>query len=170
MIIGPELPYIGADDFARRFSLRAQNLMWLLGAGASASAGVPTAADRRAYLDGKLAGAKPSYGHIALATLIKTNWTRIVWTTNFAELVAAVFGSTGNLTTADWDSSTRALQATQEKWWPVEVKLHGEFRSRRLKNTREELRRQDSVMRQALVHASRQNGLVMVGCSGLRTY
>ncbi len=36
---------IGADDFARRFSLRAGNLMWLLGAGASASAGVPTASD-----------------------------------------------------------------------------------------------------------------------------
>ena len=39
------LPYIEPDDFARRFSLRAKNLMWLLGAGASASAGVPTATD-----------------------------------------------------------------------------------------------------------------------------
>ena len=39
------LPQIRVDDFARRFSLRAQNLMWLLGAGASASAGVPTARD-----------------------------------------------------------------------------------------------------------------------------
>jgi hypothetical protein len=34
---------IFADDFARRFSLRASNLMWLLGAGASAAAGIPTA-------------------------------------------------------------------------------------------------------------------------------
>src|SRR5437763_423014 len=39
------LPRIGADDLARRFSLRAGNLMWLLGAGASASAGIPTAGD-----------------------------------------------------------------------------------------------------------------------------
>ena len=36
-------PNVGADDFARRFALRAGNLMWLLGAGASASAGIPTA-------------------------------------------------------------------------------------------------------------------------------
>jgi hypothetical protein len=36
---------VGADDFARRFSLRAGNLMWVLGAGASAAAGVPTAWD-----------------------------------------------------------------------------------------------------------------------------
>src|ERR1700720_2593854 len=39
------LTEIGADDFARRFSLRSANLMWLLGAGASASAGIPTAGD-----------------------------------------------------------------------------------------------------------------------------
>lgn len=235
MTTGPKLPYIDSDDFARRFSVRSQNLMWLLGAGASASAGVPTAADmiwdfkqqlfvsqrraprhevadlsnrivrnrlqshvdtlgrlpplgapdeyaalfeavypaeadRRAYLDGKLTGGKPSYGHIALATLMKANRTRIVWTTNFDALVAdacaTVFGSTGNLTTADLDSSTPALQAIQEERWPVEVKLHGDFRSRRLKNTPDELRRQDSAMRQALVNASRQNGLVVVGYSG----
>jgi NAD-dependent SIR2 family protein deacetylase len=36
---------IEADDFARRFTMRAANLMWLLGAGASASAGIPTAGD-----------------------------------------------------------------------------------------------------------------------------
>jgi hypothetical protein len=36
---------IRPDDFSRRFSLRAPNLMWLLGAGASVSAGIPTASD-----------------------------------------------------------------------------------------------------------------------------
>ena len=38
-------PVVAADDFARRFSMRAGSLMWLLGAGASASAGIPTAWD-----------------------------------------------------------------------------------------------------------------------------
>src|SRR5215213_9871224 len=38
-------PTIGSDDFCRRFSLRSRNLMWFLGAGASASAGIPTAWD-----------------------------------------------------------------------------------------------------------------------------
>ena len=235
MTTSPNLPYINVDDFARRFSVRASNLMWLLGAGSSASAGVPTAedmiwdfkqqlfvsqrkvprhevsdlsnhvvrnrlqhhvdalgrlppsgstdeyaalfeavypaeADRRRYLESKLAGAKPSFGHIALATFMKANQTRIVWTTNFDPLVAdacaAVFGSTGNLTTADLDSSIRGFQAIQEQRWPVELKLHGDFRSRRLKNTEEELRSQDSVMRRALADASRQNGLIVVGYSG----
>ena len=39
------VPSLALDDFARRFSLRATNLMWFLGAGASASAGLPTAID-----------------------------------------------------------------------------------------------------------------------------
>ena len=36
---------IEIDDFVRRFSMRSKNLMWFLGAGASASAGIPTAND-----------------------------------------------------------------------------------------------------------------------------
>src|ERR1043165_2877077 len=127
-------PSVAADDFARRFSMRGGALMWLLGAGASASAGIPTAwdmiwefkqrlfvsqrhvslksvadlsnptvrrtlqsfvdnlerfpppgapdeyaalfeavypseSDRQTYIAAKIRGAKPSYGHVALATL-----------------------------------------------------------------------------------------------------
>ena len=40
-----EPPELGTDDFTRRFALRTPNLMWFLGAGASASAGIPTAGD-----------------------------------------------------------------------------------------------------------------------------
>ena len=62
----------------------------------------PAEADRRTYLDAKLSGAKPSYGHIALAALMKADHTRIVWTTNFDPLVAdacaKVFDGTGALT------------------------------------------------------------------------
>ena len=134
---------IPADDFVRRFSKRTCSLMWLLGAGASASAGVPTAmdmiwqfkrslfvsqssgaqrlgrpvatgnaqpnrrphqvnsrdalsscaervrcalrtaypaeADRRTVLDAALTGVKPSYGHMALATLMRHRLLRPIW-------------------------------------------------------------------------------------------
>ena len=36
---------LSSDDFARRFALRPGQLMWLLGAGASVSAGIPSAWD-----------------------------------------------------------------------------------------------------------------------------
>ena len=137
------LPKIEADVFARRFSLRTQKLMWFLGAGASATAGVPTAmdmvwdfkkklfviqrkvlpqavedlsnatvraqlqshvdslqhlpacgvaneyaalfeevypseGDRRVYTDAKIAGSKPLYGHLALATLMREQLIRMM--------------------------------------------------------------------------------------------
>ena len=235
MTTGVKLPYIDADDFARRFSLRAQKLMWLLGAGASASAGVPTAmdmmwefkqqlfisqrkaspqavsdlsnpiirdrlqthidslgrlppngstdeyaalfeevypveADRRSYLDAKVAGSKPSYGHIALATLMYAGHVPLVWTTNFDTLIAdacaKVYDTTAALTTVDLDAPELATQAIHDERWPVEVKLHGDFRSRRLKNTPDELRYQDAQLRQTLVGSCRRFGLVVVGYSG----
>ena len=228
-------PYIDADDFARRFNLRAKNLMWLLGAGASAAAGVPTAmdmvwefkqqlfisqrkvslqavsdlsnqavrdqlqahvdslerlpplgsndeyaalfeevypseADRRSFIQARVGGSKPSYGHLALATLMCSSHTPLVWTTNFDSLVAdacaKVYGTTSALTTTDLHAPELAMQAIQEQRWPVEIKLHGDFRSRRLKNTADELRQQDVRLRRMLVNSCRQFGLVVVGYSG----
>jgi hypothetical protein len=229
------LPEIGADDFARRFALRASNLMWLLGAGASVSAGIATAgdmiwefkqrlfisqrrvsresvadlsspavraqlqshidasgqlpaqgapeeyaalfeavypaeSDRRTYLDSKMAGARPSYGHIALATLMRAGLCRLVWTTNFdpliADAAAQVFGSTGPLTTVALEAPELAAQCIADGRWPVEVKMHGDFRSRRLKNTTDELRHQDAQLRGVLIEACRRYGLVVAGYSG----
>ncbi|MEW5744419.1 MAG: SIR2 family protein [Nitrospirota bacterium] len=232
---GNDVPQIDADDFARRFSLRAGNLMWLLGAGASAAAGIPTAGDmvwefkqqlfisqrrvspqavadlsnpairaqlqahidasgkmpapgspdeyaalfeavypaetdRRTYLDAKMVGAKLSYGHVALATLMRAQLTRLVWTTNFDPLVAdacaKVYGGTGSLTTVALDAPDLAAQCISDGRWPIEVKLHGDFRSRRLKNTGDELRHQDKRLRQVLVDSCKRFGLVVVGYSG----
>lgn len=223
------------DDFARRVSLRAANLMWFLGAGASAAAGVPTAgdmvwefkqrlfmsqrrvsresvadlsspaireqleahiksagnlpaagspeeyaalfeavypaeADRRTYLDAKMMGASPSFGHLALATLMKADLCRIVWTTNFDPLVAdacaVVLGGTGRLGTVSLDAPGLASTLFADSRWPVEVKLHGDFRSRRLKNTDDELRAADADLRQQLVDSCRRYGLVVAGYSG----
>ncbi|ABQ28185.1 SIR2 family protein [Geotalea uraniireducens] len=232
---GNNVPTIEADDFARRFSLRAGNLMWLLGAGASASAGIPTAgdmvwefkqqlfisqrrvshqsmadlsnptiraqlqayvdssgslpspgspdeyaalfeavypaeSDRRAYLDAKMGGAKLSYGHLALASLMHAQLTRLVWTTNFDPLVAdacaKVYDGTGPLTTVALEAPDLAAQCIGGGRWPIEVKLHGDFRSRRLKNTGDELRYQDQRLRQLLVDSCKRFGLVVVGYSG----
>lgn len=235
VVAAGDLPQIGADDFARRFSLRSKNLMWLLGAGASASAGIPTAwdmtwdfkqtlfvsqrhvssqavadlsspvirarlqdhinssetlppsgrpdeyaalfeaaypaeGDRRTYLDAKMTGAKPSYGHLALATLMRAGLTRLIWTTNFDPLVAdacaKVYDATGPLSTVALDASDLATQLISEGRWPIEVKLHGDFHSRRLKNTRDELRHQDAQLRHVLIDSCRRSGLIVVGYSG----
>ena len=126
--------------------------------------------DRQSYIESKIKGAKPSYGHIALATLMQAGRARLVWTTNFAPLIAdacaRVYGGTGHLTTATPDAPELLRTALQAERWPVEIKLHGDFRSRRLRNTNDELLHQDTLLRQTFGDLGQRYGLVVVGYSG----
>lgn len=231
----PNLEEVPLDDFTRRFKLRAKSLMWFLGAGASASAGIPTAADltwlfkqelfvsqrgvprqavenlgneairrqlqahidtldqlpkrgspeeyaalferafptasdRQRFMKGWIRDRRPSYGHYVLGALMASNRTNIIWTTNFDPLVhdasVLAYGSTGPLTTVDLDRAHLGREAVSGERWPVEIKLHGDFRSSRISNTRDELRDLDEEHRQLLVDSSRRFGLVVIGYSG----
>lgn len=223
------------SDFLRVFQLRSPQLMWFLGAGASAAARVPTAGhlildfkrtlyctenrvsvraypnaadpafvarlrayftpqrgfpaensedeyafffehtypseqDRRRYLHDLTAGAVPSYGHMALAALSKLDLVRVLWTTNFdrapEDALAKVFGTTSRIAVATLDHPELADQALTEGRYPLIGKLHGDFQSRRLKNTGNELQTQNAAMRRAFVGACRTRGLAVVGYSG----
>ena len=222
-------------DFIRLHHIRTPNIMWFLGAGASAAANIPTAwnmiwdfkralycaaqrvpisacedlgdpilrdrlqqhfeglgvfppsgadeeytvyfeqmypdeADRRRYIERMIADATPSYGHHVLAAMMKLDMVRVIWTTNFDRVVEdaamPVLGGTGRLVVSDLDHATVAREALNEGRWPLLVKLHGDFQSRRLKNTVEELREQDEELRRALIHACGRFGLAVVGYSG----
>lgn len=133
-------------------------------------AAYPSEADRRTYIAAKIAGGKPSYGHIALATLMRAGHARLAWTTNFDPLIAdacaKVYDGTGHLTTVALDAPGLGREVINGERWPAEVKLHGDFRSRRLKNTTDELREQDAVLREGLVSMCGRAGLVIAGYSG----
>jgi NAD-dependent SIR2 family protein deacetylase len=223
------------NEFIRLHHIRSPNIMWFLGAGASAAAGVPTAwdmiwdfkrglycasqripisacedlgdpvlrerlqrhfdglgkfpalggddeyaiyfermypdeADRRRYIERRISEATPSFGHHALAALLALDRVHVIWTTNFDRVVedaaAHVLGSTGRVVVADLNRAALAREALNEGRWPLLVKLHGDFQSRRLKNTVDELREQDEELRQALIHACGRFGLALVGYSG----
>lgn len=133
-------------------------------------AAYPDEGDRRRYIDRQLIGADPSFGHLALAALMRADRVRATWTTNFDAMiedgVAQIFGTTSRLTVATLDASALATQALNEGRWPLLGKLHGDFRSRRLKNVPEELRAQDAALREALVESCRRFGLALIGYSG----
>lgn len=130
----------------------------------------PQEQDRRTYIDHMIRGMKPTQGHLALAALLRAAHTNIVWTTNFdhllADACARTFETTGALNSASLDGSVLAGEFISEQQWPIEIKLHGDFRSRRLKNTSEELRHQDAQFRRQLVDACRRFGLIVAGYSG----
>ena len=130
----------------------------------------PDEADRRRYIDQMITKATPCYGFLALAVLMKLAKVRVVWTTNFERNVedaaAAVLKTTGKLIVSTLDSPHLMREALQEGRGPVLGKLHGDFQSRRLKNTSEELQAQDAQLRRELVEACKQHGLIVTGYSG----
>ena len=130
----------------------------------------PREQERRTYIQDLVARGTPAYGHQVLTALLKLGRARVVWTTNFDRVVedaaTAVLGSSGRLTVATLDSPAIARQALDDARGPLLVKLHGDFQSRRLKNTAQELQSQDRQLRDALVDACRRGGLAVVGYSG----
>ncbi len=232
--MSPLVPEVSLDELARLHVVRGGQITWLIGAGASAAAGVATAgqmidefrqliyatvhkvpvaalsltepavrarieryfaghpgypdpgdpeeysalfeaawrdaADRRAYLEGKLAAGKPAFGNFGLAVLAALGRARIVWTPNFDRVyeraAELVLEPPAHLTVATLDTSKIVTAALAGDRFPLYVKLHGDYQSDRLKNTAAELREQDSRHRTALGQAAQRYGLIVSGYSG----
>lgn len=226
-------------DLALAFSRRAPRLAWLLGAGASAMSGIPTAgalitrfirdlyaaeqgcnieeldlgdirlreqldryydrlpgmpaagdaeqyavlfervypdpSDRAGLIEDLVAGARPNFGHHALAALMAADAARVVVTTNFDDLVeqaaremldSALVDPRRPLTVASPDDASAADRALVRSRWPLVIKLHGDFRSMQLKNAPAELRDQNEQLADAFRSICGQFGLIVSGYSG----
>ena len=223
------------DDFVRRLLSQRRNLHWLVGAGVSLSAGVPTAWDmiydfkRTLYAQAKRvevtdldasdpdvqlrldaffatqpgypqpgepaeyaalfekvhpdpegrqrkiaqllddADPRPNLGHVILAVMWQLQILHVVWTTNFDDVLeqaaALVSGAPRWLRRVDRSEPALVKAVFEDQTKPVLVKMHGDFQSERLDNTRDELE-SDSRLRSGLREAMRTKGLVVVGYSG----
>ena len=134
---------------------------------------LPDEGDRHRYLRDKLHGTQPSYGHICLAALMATAKTRIIWTTNFDSLVERAYqtlqtkqASLPELNPIDLANTEVLTHCVANESWPILVKLHGDYKYKKLMNTTEELKSQDRTLRRELVNLCRLWGLVVVGYSG----
>lgn len=85
----PDFPAGGSEDEYARFF----------------EATYPNAKDRQAYLGKLIKLGRPTYGHLALALLMREGCCHIVWTTNFDRTVedaaVKIYGSTNDLVVAD---------------------------------------------------------------------
>ena len=221
-------------DFRQLVAQTGQQLMWFLGAGASRSSGLPTAADLtwdlklryycaqenqdvvahdvsnrsvqariQAYMDsrgfpplwdsteysfyfgllfGKDYAAQQKYlntalaterisstiGHRALAALLHLGLARIVFTTNFDEVVESAYASIAgkNLTTFHLEGSYAALEALNAEKFPFYAKIHGDFRYQSVKNLTDDLLHNDREIQQCLVAAAVRFGMIVSGYSG----
>lgn len=130
----------------------------------------PSPDDRQQYIEQLVRSGTPSYGHIVLASLLRVERSKVVWTTNFDRVIEDALNlfleSTGDIAIADLKHAELATESLRKRKYPLYVKLHGDFQSRELKNTTDELQSQDESLRRSLIQACREWGLAVIGFSG----
>ncbi|MEN0053061.1 MAG: SIR2 family protein [Mucilaginibacter sp.] len=222
------------DEFINYYSLNAPQIMWLLGAGASRSAGMPSATDiiwdlkRRHYCqleqqhisDNELSndavrakiqnyleanGCPPMWaedeyafyfklifgdnlqlqqnyiaecldpvkvsinsGHRVLASLIALEKARIIFTTNFDNVLENAYSliEGKDLHSFALDGSVAALEALNNERYPIYAKMHGDFRYTEMKNLPEQLKENDKEIEKCFVNACSRYGIIVSGYSG----
>lgn len=134
---------------------------------------LPDERDRRRFLDTRLQGCKPSYGHLCFAALMSLGRIRLAWTTNFDQLVEKACSYPGiadgfarSLAVAGLEQPEKVSDLIRDEAWPLLVKVHGDFLYRKLKNINNELQTQDATLRHHLTDECGRRGLAVVGYSG----
>ena len=108
----------------------------------------------------------PTYAHRAIATLAKLGYVRMILTTNFDRLIEKALEDAGIV--PDVISSDDCLKGAMPYVHSrcVVVKLHGDYRDTRIKNTREELANYSMELNNFLDRVFDEFGLVICGWSG----
>jgi hypothetical protein len=127
-------------------------------------------AAQQRYIADALAPSKISLtvGQRALAALLGSGHARIVFTTNFDEVIEAAYALVceKNLTAFHLDGSYAALDALNAERFPLYAKVHGDFRYRSIKNLSADLRSNDAEIQKAFIAAAARYGLIVAGYSG----
>lgn len=126
----------------------------------------PIADDRRAFFQQKVRNAQPHIGYRLLAHLAQVDLVRSVWSTNFDGLparAAATFSLTPVEVGIDTQNRIPHQPARHEL---LCVSLHGDYRYDELKNTPDELREQEQLLRAALIKEIGSYPLIVCGYSG----
>ena len=107
-------------------------------------------------------------GPRALASLLEMGRSRLVFTTNFDDVLedayAAVAGK--NLTPFNLEGSYAALEALNAERFPLYAKIHGDFRYQKIKNLSKDLLSNDEKIQECFIAAAGRYGLIVAGYSG----
>lgn len=127
-------------------------------------------AAQQRYLADQLDSRKISLniGHKALAGLITLNKARIIFTTNFDDVIEAASAKVANqnLTAYHLEGSYAALEALNTERFPIYAKIHGDFKYQSVKNLSQDLLGNDVKLQQCFIASASRYGLVVSGYSG----
>jgi hypothetical protein len=127
-------------------------------------------AAQQSYIQNQMSPEKVTLtiGPRALASLLEMGWSRLVFTTNFDDVLedayAAVTGK--NLTSFNLEGSYAALEALNAERFPLYAKIHGDFRYQKIKNLSKDLLNNDKKIQECFVASAGRYGLIVAGYSG----
>lgn len=107
-------------------------------------------------------------GQRALAGLIGLNKTRVIFTTNFDNVIETAYSQvcSSTLSTYHLEGSYAALEALNNERYPIYAKIHGDFRYQSIKNLSSDLKSNDAQIQKCFISASNRFGIVVSGYSG----
>ena len=127
-------------------------------------------AEQQNYINAALSEDKVSLnvGHRALAALLEMGKIKIIFTTNFDEVIETAYANVSgkNLSAFHLEGSYAALEALNSERFPLYAKIHGDFRYQSIKNLAKDLRGNDSEIQRCFLAASTRYGLIVSGYSG----
>lgn len=122
------------------------------------------------YIRETLSSAKISLniGHRVLAALLEMKKAKVIFTTNFDEVIETAFSmvSGNNLPTFHLEGSYAALAELNAEHFPIYAKIHGDFRYQKIKNLSSDLQCNDQEIQKCFLAAATRYGLIVSGYSG----
>jgi tetratricopeptide (TPR) repeat protein len=122
---------------------------------------------RRAYVETCMQNARPNWGYVYLTTLLEERYFRVVFTTNFDDLLneaCYLYSDKVRPIVTAHDSAVRGIRITSDR--PKIIKLHGDFLFENIKNTVRELETLEENMKRKFMSFAGEYGLVVVGYGG----
>jgi NAD-dependent SIR2 family protein deacetylase len=126
----------------------------------------PNSIDRKAFIQRIVQGKNPSIGHKCLGVLFDTKKVNHIWTTNFDELIESGIKSINNASNFETISEDTKHQLGNLNKLQRVVKLHGDYRYDKLKNTSNELQSLENDLNKYFANIQSQSGLIVLGYSG----
>lgn len=126
----------------------------------------PIEEDVRKYFQKICERKHPSVGYKLLCFLNQTGLVKSIWTTNFDDLYRDAAIITGNnVIDISLDSVDRIFRPSNSNELQL-IKLHGDYKYGKLKNTDEELSKQEPVFKEKLIDYLNDKHLIVSGYSG----
>lgn len=126
----------------------------------------PIEDDRRAFFKSICEGKDPSIGYHLLALLHEVGLVQSIWTTNFDDLSSnALITNKSIVIDISLDSADRIIRPLSKSELLL-IKFHGDYKFGPLKNTSEELKKQDELFRERLIEYLKDKHLLVIGYSG----